>query len=76
MGRRHNYVLSEKGREKLSSMRRKAVIRMDLDGNDIEQYASMTEASDKTGVVTTSICGCCKGRFKTAGGFRWRYAEE
>lgn len=71
-----HYVLSDKGRKKLSSMRRKAVIRMDLEGNYIEQYASMTEASEKTGVATTSICGCCKGKFKTAGGFRWRYAEE
>ena len=27
-------------------------------------------------ILTTSICNCCKGRSKTAGGYIWKYAEE
>ena len=37
------------------------------------QYDSIVEAEEKTGVCKSSICGCCNGRRKTAGGYHWKY---
>lgn len=39
-------------------------------------YLTMHEASKQTGAAVSAICSCCKGKAKTAGGFRWKYAEE
>lgn len=36
-------------------------------------YSSMQEASKDTGVPTSNICNCCKGRIKKAGGYKWEY---
>ena len=47
-----------------------------LEGKVIDTYLSIKEASEKTGVNSTSICKCCKGKRKSAGGFLWRYKEE
>lgn len=37
-------------------------------------YGSIPEASQKTGVRKSSIYACCNGNYKTAGGYKWRYA--
>ena len=42
----------------------------------IDTYLSIKEASEITGINSTSICKCCKGKRKSAGGFLWRYQEE
>lgn len=34
-------------------------------------YLTMHEASKKTKVNISSICSCCKGKVKTAGGYHW-----
>ena len=39
-------------------------------------YRTAHEANRLTGINFSSICKCCKGTTKTAGGFRWEYAEE
>jgi hypothetical protein len=53
-----------------------AVIQFDLDGNEIARFASMAEASAKTGVPRYLIRHCCSGRQQTSRGFRWQYADE
>ena len=42
----------------------------------IVEYPSTQEASRQTGTHQGSIVACCKGRYKSAGGFYWMYAEE
>lgn len=39
-----------------------------------EQYQSVREAAEITGVDSSSITKCCKGKRKICGGFHWRYA--
>lgn len=39
-------------------------------------YKSMTEAEHKLGVHQSGISQCCRGIYKTAGGFHWEYALE
>jgi len=40
-------------------------------------YFGMREAQRKTGIHSTSIAQCCKGgKYKTAGGYHWKYAKK
>lgn len=54
----------------------KAVVQMDLEGNDIRSYESITEASKQTGIHTSEITRCAQGGRKTSGGYKWRYKSE
>lgn len=42
----------------------------------IAVYPSEIQAGRKLGVSSSSIAACCLGKRKTAGGFRWRWADE
>ena len=55
--------------------RLKAVIQKDKQGDLIHIYSSIKEASEKTGIRKNNICACCKGVYKTSGGFIWEYDE-
>lgn len=48
-------------------------------GAVIRQYPSVYSATmdlyGKTGTLMTAIVNCCKGRQKTAYGFKWAYSE-
>ncbi len=47
-----------------------------LDGIFIREYESVVDASKITGICRTAINNCCnnKPRYKTAGGFIWKFA--
>ena len=47
---------------------------INLDTGDI--YQTPKEASIVTGIHNDSISRVCKGKSKTAGGYRWRYLNE
>jgi hypothetical protein len=53
---------------------RRAVVKMTIDGKDIESYGSLKEAAISLGVTPPAISAACNGRSKTSHGFRWRYA--
>ena len=64
----------EKARvEKLS----KSVLQYTLDNEFVCEYPSSREAERQTGIPNTNIINCCKGkyRYKTAGGYIWKYKE-
>ena len=54
---------------------RRPVERIDADGT-IVTYKGVKDAWRKTGITRSSISLCCKNIRKTAGGYRWRYADE
>ena len=51
----------------------KSVLQFDLQGNFLAEYPSQSEAERKLGIRCTSICNALKGRYKTAGGYIFRY---
>jgi hypothetical protein len=57
---------------------RKPIIQMTLNGDFVAKYAHSREAAEKTGIHRWQIRKCCEGakKYKTAGDYRWRYAEE
>lgn len=46
----------------------------DKSGNLIQTFKSLYDADKLLGVSYTSICKCCRGKLKSAGGYVWRYA--
>lgn len=42
----------------------------------IKTFCSQCEAQRITGISSSTIGECCKGKRKTAGGFIWRYADD
>lgn len=52
----------------------KAVIKMNLDGVDLQEYGSIAMAAEDNGITSPSISGVVRGREKTAAGFKWRYS--
>lgn len=51
----------------------KPVIQRSKAGNEIARYESIREAERKTGIKNITITRCCKGVYKTAGGYVWEY---
>ena len=50
---------------------RKAVNQLDLDGNFITLWESVSKAGEDLGIDYTGISNCCNGKLKTSGGFKW-----
>lgn len=50
----------------------KPVIQCDLDGNELKEYSSRSEAKRITGVDDVNISRVCRGKRKTAGGYIWK----
>ena len=56
---------------------RKAVYQINKDtGEIISDFISATEAGRKLGINHTKITNCCRGKQKTAGGFKWAYKSD
>lgn len=55
------------------SPRRKKVQQEDLDGVIIGTYPSLTEASEKTNILISSICNALRGASTMAGGYKWKF---
>ncbi len=54
----------------------KQVKQYDINGNLINIYDSITEASKATGVRISGISKCCLGRYKTSGGFIFKFSNS
>lgn len=42
----------------------------------INEYPSVKEASEKTGLIKQNISSCLTGKYKTTGGFFWKYKND
>lgn len=52
----------------------KKIIQYDSKNNFIKKWDSMADVHRLLGLNTGTICQCCKGKRKTAGGYIWEYA--
>lgn len=55
----------------------RSVAMCDLNGNFLRRFSSIAQASYYTGAYKDTISRCCKheGYYKTAGGYKWEYAD-
>lgn len=63
---------SEAHRAKLS----KKILQFTKSGEFIKEWPSMSEASLQLKINCSNICSCCNGKYKSAGGYIWKYAEN
>lgn len=54
----------------------KAVCMLDkTNGNIVKTFECIMDAEREMGILNTSIVHCLKGKYKTAGGYKWIYAK-
>lgn len=54
----------------------KPILQYTLDMVFVMEYPSINEAERLTGIDHVCIIRCCKGKYKTAGGYIWKYKEK
>ena len=70
------HSVSEATKKAISKARSKKVLQLTKAGEFISEWQSAMEASHWLGIAQPSICICCLGKRKSAGGFVWRYATN
>lgn len=55
---------------------RKSIFQYDLEGNFIREWKSITKASEELKINKGNIGSCLKGRYKSAGGFKWKLKQN
>jgi len=56
-----------------TDLRKKTVLQYDLNGNLLNTFVSVAEASKIIGLSKTCISRCCRGERESTGGFKWNY---
>lgn len=57
--------------------KKKPVCQYDMDGNFIAKYCTIQDAANKNGIKNAeTISRACRGKLKTSGGYKWRFASE
>ena len=64
---------SEAAKEATKEKRSIPIIQFTKSGEFMKEWPSAYEAERQLGIHQQSICACLKGRYKSAGGFVWRY---
>ena len=62
--------------ERIAKNESKPINQYDLQGNFIKSWNSGTEIKRILGYSNGNICSCCRGKQKTAYGYKWQYANE
>lgn len=62
-----------KTKRKISIKTSKMIAQMHISGTIINVFPSIREAERKTGINNRNIGKCCIGKYKTAGGYKWKY---
>lgn len=75
LAREHQYEAMKKNGFKGRPPKKK-VVKLDLNGNYIDEYNSVLEAGENNNIWKGGISTVLKGRQKTAGGFIWKYKED
>lgn len=52
------------------------IVQLTKDGVFVKKWSCATEAERELGIYQVSIAKCCKGKRKSAGGFRWVYLSD
>lgn len=53
----------------------RSVVCLSLDGKTIKIYPYASMAANELNIDLSSIIKCCKGKAKSCGGYKWKYAE-
>lgn len=56
--------------------RKKPVLQYSIAGEFIKEWVSTSTAARETGVNVGNISLCCRGKYRQAGGFVWKYKNN
>ena len=74
---KENRIKSNEDRKNgINNKANKAVVKMDLNEVELEVYHSQSYAERETSIRHSGIWAACNGKQKTAGGFKWKYADH
>lgn len=74
--RNFTFKHTEEAKKKMSKAKSKTVFQFDIDsGKIVAIYESAKQASLLTGINKISIQCVCNGQRKSAGGYKWQYAD-
>lgn len=59
--------------QNITEKRKKAIYQLDKQDNIIKEWSSIKEASLKLKIQSSDINKCCRGKNKTAGGYKFKY---
>ena len=65
---------SEAHKKAIGEANSKKILQYTKSGEFIKEWSSMREVERELGIAHSSICKCCKGERKSAGGYVWKYA--
>ena len=69
----HTHILTEESKNKMRLSHNKPVIQFTKEGTFVAEYESALVAKNITGINNGHIGDCCKGKRKSAGGFKWAF---
>lgn len=75
----NNFKKSFKGRKVFKgseNKKSKKVLQFDLVGNFIKEWDSTHQVEETIGLTHTQVSRCCRGKYKTSGGYIWKYKER
>lgn len=55
---------------------RKKVLQLDMSGNVINEWRSLSDAASALGLQVSNISHCCKGRIGSTGGYKWQLVSD
>lgn len=64
---------TEETKRKIGKSNSKPILQYTLDGEFVKEWDSAYEIQRQTGFWNQNINGCCRGKFKTAYKYIWRY---
>lgn len=67
-------VASKHDYKNLNRNQMKPVLQFDKNGFFINRFDGLSEAARSLGISAGHLCSCLKGRRKSCGGYRWKYA--
>ena len=67
--------LEKRSKSRINKGNGKSILQYTLDMVFVAEYPSAAEAERQTGIFNTAILQCCKGRYKQAGGYIWKYKD-
>lgn len=72
---KYHLSVGGKGKHKNRKDLSKPVYKCTLDNQIISEYPSLQEAARQNGIPATNICKNIKGKYKSAGGYIWKYKD-
>ena len=67
--------IERRAKKRINGKCSKTVLQFDLNNNLVKEFSSAMQVERETGFANQHICDCCKGKYKTAYGFKWKYKE-